>query len=116
MNTKIRGDRGEYLAAEFLEEAGLRILERNYRFSRAEIDIIAEDGQELVFVEVKTRDSLRFGEPEESVGVSKEERLRRAAEGYCMHHGMADRFYRFDIVAIRMEKGIIVVKHFRNAF
>jgi putative endonuclease len=116
MNTKKRGDRGEQLAAEFLGEAGLRILERNYRFARAEVDIVAEEGEELVFVEVKARESLRFGEPEESVGGAKEQRLRRAAEGYCIERGMTDRFYRFDIVAIRFEKGNVILKHLRNAF
>jgi putative endonuclease len=116
MNTKDKGDRGEQLAAEFLDEAGLRILERNYRFARAEVDIVAEEGEELVFVEVKARESLRFGDPEESVGEAKEQRLRRAAEGYCMERGMTDRFYRFDIVAIRFEKGNVILKHLRNAF
>ncbi len=116
MNTKKRGDRGERLAAEFLTEAGLRILEQNYRFGRAEVDVVAEEGGELVFVEVKARESLRFGEPEESVGAAKEDRLRRAAEGYCMERGMTDRFYRFDIVAIRFENGTVIVKHLRNAF
>lgn len=116
MNTKKLGDRGEHLAAEFLGNAGFRILERNYRFGRAEIDIVAEEAGELVFVEVKARDSLRFGEPEESVGGVKEQRLRRAAEGYCIQRGMIDHFYRFDIVAIRFEKGIVVVKHLRNVF
>ncbi|MEX2117386.1 MAG: YraN family protein [Bacteroidota bacterium] len=116
MNTKLQGDRGELLAVEFLGEAGFRILERNYRFGRGEIDIVAEEAGELVFVEVKTRDSLRFGEPEESVGGAKEQRLCRAAEGYCMERAMTDRFYRFDIVAIRFEKGLTVVKHLRNAF
>lgn len=116
MSTKERGDRGEQLAVEFLGEAGLRILERNYRFARAEVDIVAEEGAELVFVEVKARSSSSFGEPEESVGSAKEQRLRRAAEGFCMERGLTDRFYRFDIVAIRFEKGNIIVKHIRNAF
>ncbi|MEX2190016.1 MAG: YraN family protein, partial [Bacteroidota bacterium] len=107
---------GEDLAAEFLGEAGLRVLERNYRYGRAEIDIVAEESDELVFVEVKARNSLQFGEPEESVGTAKEANLRRAAEGYCLERGMTERFYRFDIVAIRSHKGVTVVKHIRNAF
>lgn len=116
MDTKHKGDDGESLAAEFLGEAGLRILGRNYRFGRAEIDIVAEESGELVFVEVKARNSLQFGEPEESVGFAKEANLRKAAEGYCLEHGLTDRFYRFDIIAIRQNKNITVVKHLRNAF
>lgn len=116
MDTKQRGDAGESLAAEVLTKAGLRILERNYRFGRAEIDIVAEESGELVFVEVKARHSLQFGEPEESVGFTKESNLRKAAEGYCLERGLTDQFYRFDIVAIRQNKNITVVKHLRNAF
>lgn len=116
MGTKQLGDEGESLAAELLGEAGLLILERNYRFGRAEIDLVAEESGELVFVEVKARNSLLFGEPEESVGAAKESNLRRAAEGFCLERGMTDRFYRFDIVAIRFHNGVTVVKHIRNAF
>ena len=110
------GKLGERLAAEFLREQGWNILVRNYRYHRVEIDIVAEDAGELVFVEVKTRDSLRFGEPEESVTPRKEENIRRAAEGYCIQYGLTDRFYRFDVLAVRLMPRTTVIKHLHNAF
>jgi len=110
------GRMGEQLAAEFLAGQGWRILARNYRYQRVEIDIVGEDRDELVFVEVKTRDSASFGEPEESVTPGKEENIRKAAEGYCIKNQFTDRFYRFDIIAIRLRPGITVIKHLRNAF
>ena len=110
------GKLGEQLAAEFLQEQGWNILARNYRYHRVEIDIVAEDSEELVFVEVKTRDSLQFGEPEESVTFRKERNIRRAAEGYCIRHGLTGRFYRFDVLAVRLMPGTTVIKHLHNAF
>ena len=73
------GEWGEQLAARFLEDKGLRILERNWRFSRAEIDLIAEEGEVLVFVEVKTRTSDYFGPPERFVSARKRQLLADAA-------------------------------------
>ena len=66
-NRRRQGKIGEDLAAKYLERNGLRIIERNYRFERGEIDLIAEEGEELVFVEVKTRRSNAFGAPEDAV-------------------------------------------------
>jgi putative endonuclease len=104
------------MAVEFLLEQGWKILARNYRYHRVEIDIIGEDGTELVFVEVKARHSTLFGEPEESVTPRKEEHIRRAAAGFCLEHGMTNRFYRFDIIAVRFMPGSTVLKHLRQAF
>ena len=67
INRRIRGKVGEDLAANFLEQIGFKIIKRNYRFERGEIDLIAEEGDELVFVEVKARRSTTFGTPEEAV-------------------------------------------------
>lgn len=117
MGTTIqRGDEGESVALEFLQGQGFRILATKFRHGRGEIDIVGEDGGELVFVEVKTRVNLRFGEPEESVGASKERLMRSAAIGFCRRRGMMERFYRFDIVSVRFRDDLVVVKHVRNVF
>lgn len=77
---------------------------------------MAEDRHEIVFVEVKTRSSGAFGEPEDSVSPAQERRLRQAAEGYCLQHDSGERFCRFDVVAIKSLNKVVVVKHIRNAF
>ncbi|MEP0821468.1 MAG: YraN family protein [Ignavibacterium sp.] len=115
-NALRKGDAGEKIAVDFLRSQGFIIHETKFRHGRGEIDIVAEEKGELVFVEVKTRGSLRFGEPEESVGDAKEKRIRKAAMGYCVRRRLTQRFYRFDVVSIRFQGRIVVLKHLRNAF
>lgn len=110
------GIRGELLAAEFLLENGIEILDRNYRFERAEIDLVCRERGVLVFVEVKSRSSSRFGDPEESVTEVKQRQMQKAAEGYCQKFLLDDKFYRFDIVAILHDRGITTIRHIRDAF
>jgi putative endonuclease len=114
--TKKEGDRGEAMAAEYLMKNGFLILQRNYRYQRGEIDIIANDGEELVFVEVKTRHSEAFGTPEESITSRKEDLLKRTAEGYCFEHQIDRTPCRFDVVAIEQKKNGIEIRHIKNAF
>ena len=109
------GIRGETIAVKYLEEKGFQILERNWRFSRAEIDIIARDGDVLVFVEVKTRSSDIFGEPEESVTPKKEALLKDAAAVY-MQQVNHEWEIRFDIVSILIKGESYTIEHFRDAF
>lgn len=80
------GKRGEALAAAFLQHAGYEILERNWRCPQGEIDLIARDGGDTVFVEVKTRTSMAFGHPLEAITVQKLARLRRLAQSWCQAH------------------------------
>jgi len=100
MNKHQKGRLGEDLAAQFLEGKGYRIIERNYRYDRGEVDIVAQDGTELVFVEVKLRETEEFGSPEEAVTPFKEEQLKKVAEGYLFEHALEDQSCRFDVVAI----------------
>lgn len=93
------GRKGEDLAAEYLSSKGYRILERNWRWSRAEADIIAMDGEVLVFVEVKTRTSDYFGSPEEFVSEQKELLLHDLASRY-MEHIAHEWEIRFDIISV----------------
>lgn len=113
---KSRGVAGEQLAARFLEARGIRILMQNYRFEHGEIDLVCEEGDELVFVEVKTRTSSRFGDPEDAVTETKQEQIRAAADGYCFEHEAEDRYCRFDIVAVELKPGRQILRHIRNAF
>jgi putative endonuclease len=94
------GRRGERIAERHLKRKGYRILERNFRGAGAEIDLIAMDGETLVFVEVKTRRTTRSGMPEEAVNPHKQRHLRRAGEVYAGNHRAHDRPIRFDVVAI----------------
>jgi putative endonuclease len=94
------GRRGERIAERHLKRKGYRILERNFRGAGAEIDLVAMDGDTLVFVEVKNRRTTRSGMPEEAVNPHKQRHLRRAGEVYAGNHRAHDRPIRFDVVAI----------------
>jgi len=96
------GDHGEDLAAAALSRQGYKILERNYVTPLGEIDLIARQGKTLVIVEVKTRKSLRFGSPQESVSLAKQNRLRRLAEHYLKDKRLTGAAVRFDVVAITL--------------
>lgn len=113
---KETGEKGEQLATDFLKSKGYHILERNWRFSRAEIDIIAMHSDVLVFVEVKTRSYTSFGEPEAFVTTKKEELMIDAAHVY-MAKIQHEWEIRFDIIGIVLpEIGNPSIKHFEDAF
>ena len=115
--TRQFGINGESLATEFLRKRGYRILERNYRTPRGEMDIVAEEGGALVFVEVKARRGNQFGGPHCAVGWRKQQQLIRVASHYMARHRVENRDCRFDIVLISesplREKQIDLI---RNAF
>jgi putative endonuclease len=116
MNRRSTGTEGETLAAAFLQENGFSIVERNFRFGRGEIDLVARDGNELVFVEVKSRRSRRYGAPEESVTPAKEAQLKKVAEGYLYERNIEDQSCRFDVVTITYQKEVPVLRLIRNVF
>ncbi len=111
-----QGTAGEDLAVRFLEEEGFSILHRNYRYGHGEIDIVAKEGNELVFVEVKTRRSSTWGEPEEAVTPAKRLQIRRVAEGYFDEHDIDEYPCRFDVVAITFKNGKPEIRLIRDAF
>lgn len=111
-----KGKIGEDIAVEFLKSRGFDILEQNYYYQHGEIDIIAKQNGVLVFVEVKTRRSTAFGEPQESVTPKKQELLRRTAEGYVLERNIGEVECRFDVVAIVMTDAGAECTHFRNCF
>lgn len=116
-NRREEGNEAERVAAEWLKSKGWTILKTNFHFGRlGEIDIIAEDGKTLVFVEVKSRTNAAYGRPEESLSASKVHKLRKAAEGYLFTHRIANRDCRFDLVAIDSAGGTTEIRHIVNAF
>src|SRR5579863_4831950 len=110
------GRRGERAAEKYLKRNGYRIVARNFRAAGAEIDLVAMDGEMLVFVEVKTRRSRDAGAPEEAVDERKQKQIRRAAEMFATRYRAEDVTMRFDIVAVDASGKRLEIEHLRNAF
>lgn len=111
------GPLGESWAKTYLEGRGYRILAMNFHCVLGEIDLVAEEGGELVFVEVKTRSGISFGYPEEQLSSSKKRRLVKLAQWYLKHCEKRERAARFDIVSILAKEGKIAeVDLITNAF
>jgi putative endonuclease len=107
---------GERLAAAHLEAKGYRIRDRNFRCREGEIDIVAEDGDCLVFVEVRTRRGDAFGTPAESVTAAKERRLLTVAKAYLQQHNDIPPNQRIDVVAVELARGrLLAVQHIEGA-
>ena len=96
---------GEGVASRFLQEKGYRIITTNYRSLWGELDIIAQDGEELVFVEVRTRHSVKYGTPEESLSDAKVQRLLDTCHNYLQRYADPDAHWRIDLVCIRLGPG-----------
>jgi putative endonuclease len=115
-NAKINtGREGEIIAAAFLKKNGYRIIETNYRCPLGEIDIIAREKDELVFVEVKTRKSSERGYPEQAVGISKQRKISQLALWY-LQKIKDDTPVRFDVIAITISTSGNEIKLIKNAF
>lgn len=111
------GARGEDAAAAYLERAGLQIVDRNWRTSRGEIDIVALDGETLVLCEVKTRTTAARGTPEEAVSPAKQRRIVRLAQAYVAAAGLGECQVRFDVISIRvLAEDRALLRHHRAAF
>lgn len=100
MSTKQTGDYGEYLACQYLQKLGYKILERNFRIRGGEIDIVAQDRDDLVFIEVKTRYTHEYGDPAEAVTPWKVNFLIRAMQFYLLKHRKEDSACRIDAVTV----------------
>ena len=111
----VLGRQGEQAAAEYLEQAGFRILDRNYRCPGGELDIVAADRRVLVACEVKTRSGVRYGAPVEAVTAEKLRRLRRLAVHWVLSHGLIFDGLRVDIVGVlRSPSGDFTIEHVRG--
>ena len=100
MNTRQSGSEGEDFVCAYIQEQGMKILQRNYRFGREEIDIIAKDRDVLVFIEVKARLSAAKGLPEEAVTRQKQRSIIFAAKGYLKQNNLFSSRMRFDVAAV----------------
>lgn len=118
-NSKEFGNEGEDIAAELLSKKKYEIIERNYRYGKGEIDIIAKDPKNgyLVFVEVKCRKNLEFGEPEYAITKNKINQIKKIASAYLYEKEIREIDCRFDVIAILFRQKIKpVVNHYQNAF
>lgn len=112
------GERGERAAARFLRRTGYHIVARHHRERFGEIDLIATDGQAIIFVEVKTRRSGQYDHPAEAVNRQKQRRVTRAAMAYMKRHHLLNTAARFDIVAVTWPDHVRrpSIEHFPGAF
>lgn len=116
MSKRKIGNIGEDVAEKFLRQQGYVIVEKNFYYRHGEIDIVAMEGKTLVFIEVKSRRSERFGSPEESVTPKKQELLRRTAEGYVASKNLTNIECRFDVVAVMMKEGKAECRLLKDCF
>lgn len=107
---------GEDIACRYLASKGYRILSRNYRGGRCELDLIAETENTIVFCEVKTARTDRFGPPVMWVTPGKIRHIARAARDYILSHGIVGRPFRFDVIGLEACEGGFTVTHIENAF
>jgi putative endonuclease len=118
MSNKTLGSYGESLARQYLQDLGYRILEKNFRNKLGEIDLIAQDGKTICFVEVKTRISLDQGQPYEAINLWKIRKLSQMATFYLKHKfHTVEILSRFDVISIVQDKDKeIKIQHIKNAF
>ncbi len=109
------GKKGEIAAKQYLSEKGLEIIAENWRYGKGEIDIIAMQDNTIIFVEVKTRSSDYFGNPELSVSLKKQRQIIKTANAYIELNEINNEA-RFDIVAIVMNKTATRIEHIENSF
>lgn len=110
------GRLGEDMAADWLTRHGYEIVARNYRAGHDELDIIARQGDTLVFVEVKTARSKSFGAPETWVDQRKQRHLGEAADAFLIEHDFQDVDCRFDVIAIDLSQSPPRINHIKDAF
>jgi putative endonuclease len=113
---RARGREAEDLAAAFLEGQGYRVLARNHRLRRGEVDLVCERGEVVCFVEVRSRTGEAHGAPEETVDRRKARRVVLAAEDWAARNSVAGRDLRFDVVAVTFGEGAPRLVHFPAAF
>ncbi len=117
-STRQIGNEGEELAVAYLESKGYTILDRNYHFEHAEVDIVAYNNEShIVFLEVKKRSTNRYGEPEEYIDEEKVQNIYKAAEAWLYERKMDNSPVRFDVISIlQQDNNAPDIKHFENAF
>ncbi len=112
IHKKLLGKKGEDLVVKYLKKQGYKILKRNYRTPLGEADVIAADGEEIAFVEVKTRETENYGLPSEAVGVEKQRRYQKIARYYWLETGVEPNA-RFDVAEVYADGHI---EYYKNAY
>ena len=108
------GKAGEEISCIYLEQIGYRIIERNFNCRQGEIDIIAKDKDEYVFIEVKTRSNIKFGRPKEAVNETKQKHIYKSTKFYLYLHKLNDAFIRFDVIEIYFINERYKLKHLKQ--
>lgn len=109
MNTHLKGQKGEDIAAKYLTKHKYKILQRNFRTAHGEIDIVARDGDYIVFVEVKARQNDDFGAPREAVGIFKQQTIVKCAVAWLYQNKQYGAPTRFDVVEV-LPSGVTLIK------
>jgi len=114
-NTIEKGNNGEKIAEKYLQDLGYQILKRKFHFGKVgEIDLIAKDGDVIVFVEVKARKSAEFGSGLEAITSTKQKHLINVARGFLYVNALNDAFTRFDAISINLTKSPPEIEHLKN--
>ncbi len=108
------GKLGEDIAVKYLENIGYKIIERNFYCKQGEIDIIAKDEKEIIFIEVKTRTNILYGNPADAVNLQKQKHIYKSAKYYLYKHSLRDVFVRFDVIEIYYLKNKININHIKQ--
>lgn len=111
----IIGKEGEEIATEFLENKGYKILDRNFLTRHGEIDIVAKDNEEYVFIEVKTRRNNEYGQPIDAIDKDKIKHLKSAISYYLYINKLENKFIRIDVIEVKYIKNKIYINHIKQA-
>lgn len=109
------GKQGEEYASKYLQEKGYKIIRRNFKCKQGEIDVIAKDKDEYVFIEVKTRQNLHYGMPSEAVTKKKQKHIWNATKYYLYSHKLQNKFIRFDVIEVFKTKENFYINHIKQA-
>lgn len=109
------GKEGEDIAVYYLKSIGYNVIERNFECRQGEIDIIALDKDEIVFIEVKTRRNKKYGLPAEAVNDTKKKHLWKAVQYYLYSRNLQDDFIRLDVIEMYLSKGKTYINHIKKA-
>lgn len=114
MNNKNIGNLGEKIAKKYLEKLDYKIVVTNFYCKQGEIDIVAIDKKEIVFVEVKTRLNKKFGNAVEAVNIEKQKHIKKATQYYVYKNHLENRFIRFDIIEVYLMPEKYALNHIKN--
>ena len=109
------GKLGEDIAVNYLKQKGYKILDRNFECRQGELDIIALDKKEIVFIEVKTRTSNRYGLPSEAVNKIKQKHMLQSIKYYLYTRNLNDEFVRIDVIEVYIKDNVYKVNHIKKA-